>query len=221
MMRLSIAWSPMPMVHRIKSIKRPPYGARVAHDHRVPSQTRDEGGDRRGHFHGCGPEQQYLGQIMTMADWMKWLFQAMRWLFSFCLLLGLVQSGFAQHPRALVIGIDQYAPAGGYPASTPDWVSAIPRLNGCRNDALAMRAEVMARFGFASPDIDTLFNQSATRHAIPGGYATLAGGIPRVPLKVQPFEQADGKLVQVFRFGVASRLGVRICKGRAGIRVEP
>lgn len=63
----------------------------------------------------------------------------------------------AQKQRALVIGIDTYIKTGN---STR---SAFGNLKGCRNDAMAIASLLTARFGFAGTDIDTLYDEAATR----------------------------------------------------------
>ena len=71
-----------------------------------------------------------------------------------------------QTRRALLIAIDHYAPAAGYPPSAPAWIKSIPELEGCRNDALSIQSQLTSRFGFAKENITTLWDQDATRAAI-------------------------------------------------------
>jgi hypothetical protein len=81
--------------------------------------------------------------------------------------------GHAQEKRALVIGIDQYTPAGGYSDSAPYWVKGIHDLLGCKNDALTILSLLQARFGFPGQNINTLYDSKATRQAILAGIRSL------------------------------------------------
>lgn len=80
--------------------------------------------------------------------------------FQFSLLL------FCQQQRALIIGIDQYAPPPGYTPSTTAGRMDYRNLEGCRNDASAMYSIITSKFGFQTQNIDTLFDNSATRDGI-------------------------------------------------------
>jgi Caspase domain len=88
------------------------------------------------------------------------------WKFVVVFLLSVPSNGLAQEKRALIIGIDQYTPAGGYPESSPYWVSGIHDLLGCKNDALTIRSLLLSRFGFSDHHIDSLFDGKATHAAI-------------------------------------------------------
>ncbi|RYF85273.1 MAG: caspase family protein [Chitinophagaceae bacterium] len=68
--------------------------------------------------------------------------------------------------RALIIGIDQYKPPANVTAESSR--SLWRNLSGCVNDASAMRDLVVAKFGFASRNITTLFNTEAKRERIIG-----------------------------------------------------
>ncbi len=81
-------------------------------------------------------------------------------LFTTVLLLSCVAILQAQTKRALFIGINTYFPAGASasPERTPP-----PNLNGCVNDATAVKELMQTRYGFAEKNIATLFNQDASR----------------------------------------------------------
>ncbi|MCX6282243.1 MAG: caspase family protein [Bacteroidetes bacterium] len=60
--------------------------------------------------------------------------------------------------RALVIGIDRY---------NPDSIQGRwHNLDGCKNDAISVRALLIARYNFPASSIDTLYNQQASRASI-------------------------------------------------------
>lgn len=69
----------------------------------------------------------------------------------------------AQTKRGLFIGINTYFPEGATPSAerTPP-----PNLNGCVNDAMAMKEIMQTRYGFQEKNIATLYNQDATREGI-------------------------------------------------------
>jgi hypothetical protein len=72
----------------------------------------------------------------------------------------------AQQQRALLIGIDHYAPPPGYiPSSTLGRLD-FKDLEGSRNDVLAIYSVITAKFGFGHNDVDTLLDASATRDGI-------------------------------------------------------
>jgi hypothetical protein len=64
--------------------------------------------------------------------------------------------------HALLVGIDKYASAG------------IPALRGCVNDALAIKAALLRRFGVHRANVTTLLNQRATRAAVARAWQDLA-----------------------------------------------
>jgi len=71
----------------------------------------------------------------------------------------------AQNKFALLIGIDQYrAPAGYRP--TGNGRSYFGNLKGCKNDANSMYSVLRSKFQFQTNEIDTLFDNSATRQGI-------------------------------------------------------
>ncbi len=80
--------------------------------------------------------------------------------------------------RALLIGIDIYVPTATTPEVFANRGKANERsgwenLNGCLNDAKSMRSIIMARYGFMENNIDTLFNQKASRQGILDGIQKL------------------------------------------------
>ncbi len=71
----------------------------------------------------------------------------------------------AQKKHALIIGINTYKPANAILSSSKaarNWRN----LDGCVNDANAIKDLVMAKYAFAATDIKTLFNEEAGREAI-------------------------------------------------------
>lgn len=73
----------------------------------------------------------------------------------------------AQTRHALIIGIDQYEPAGGKSAVQPgSGRSGFANLDGCKNDAEAMKTLLISRFGFTPGSIREVYNQEATRKRI-------------------------------------------------------
>lgn len=93
----------------------------------------------------------------------------MRSIFGFWVLIlsFLLQDTYAQTRHALVIGIDQYEPSGGKAAIQPgSGRSGFANLDGCKNDAEAMKTVLISRFGFAPGSIREVYNQDATRKRI-------------------------------------------------------
>ncbi|HEX4959000.1 MAG TPA: caspase family protein [Lacibacter sp.] len=80
----------------------------------------------------------------------------------FCLLLS--SWCFAQDKHALIIGIDQYRAPAGY--RSINGRSYFQNLKGCKNDANSMYAVLRSRFQFQPGEIDSLFDNSATRQGI-------------------------------------------------------
>ncbi|MEO8764768.1 MAG: caspase family protein [Ginsengibacter sp.] len=60
----------------------------------------------------------------------------------------------AQQQRALVIGIDKYKPSERSP---------FPELDGCKNDAQAIKILINARYKFSNNNIRDIYNEQATR----------------------------------------------------------
>lgn len=81
----------------------------------------------------------------------------------------LILSVFAQQQRALLIGINSYTPPKGVTPSPPKGREGFHDLEGSKNDALAMQSLIVSKFGFDNKNIDTLFDQQATRKAILDG----------------------------------------------------
>ncbi len=79
---------------------------------------------------------------------------------------------FAQQQRALIIGIDDYAPPPKYEHTSGSRINW-PTLDGCKNDALAIKDAIIARYGFKQPDIHELYNSEATRKNILDGMTKL------------------------------------------------
>jgi Caspase domain len=71
-----------------------------------------------------------------------------------------------QQQRALLIGIDHYAPPAGYTPSTSAGRLDYKDLDGCRNDVMAIHSIITSKFGFDQKNVDTLLNDSATRDGI-------------------------------------------------------
>ena len=72
---------------------------------------------------------------------------------------------FGQKKHALIIGINNYKPANAV-LSTSKAARNWRNLDGCVNDANAIKDMVMAKYAFAATDIKTLFNEEANREAI-------------------------------------------------------
>lgn len=71
-----------------------------------------------------------------------------------------------QQQRALLIGIDSYAPPDNYQPSSDVGRLEFPDLDGCKNDALAIQSLIVSKFNFDSKNVDTLLDKSATRDGI-------------------------------------------------------
>ena len=78
-----------------------------------------------------------------------------------------------QQQRALIIGIDHYAPPPGYTPSTNAGRFDYKNLEGCKNDAFDIYSIIASKFGFDPKSIDTLFDDSATRDGILNGMKQL------------------------------------------------
>ncbi len=73
---------------------------------------------------------------------------------------------YAQEQRALLIGIDQYAPPAGIMPYANSGRIDFPNLEGCKNDVLSVQSVIVSKFNFSDKNIDTLFDNSATRDGI-------------------------------------------------------
>ncbi len=85
-------------------------------------------------------------------------------LFLICF-LSICSISLAQKKHALIMGINNYKPANAVISSSKaarNWRN----LDGCVNDASAIKDMVMAKYAFAASDITTLFNEEASRQAI-------------------------------------------------------
>jgi metacaspase-1 len=71
---------------------------------------------------------------------------------------------YSQDKLALIIGIDQYQAPPGYRSTNGR--SYFRNLKGCKNDANSMYGVLQSKFQFSATDIDTLFDNSASRQGI-------------------------------------------------------
>ncbi len=81
----------------------------------------------------------------------------------------------AQKKYALLIGIDKYSPPGDYKPSTSAGRIDFPNLDGCKNDARSMASIIVSKFSFPLGNVDTLFDEKATRENILKGFSSLLG----------------------------------------------
>ncbi|MCU0387197.1 MAG: caspase family protein, partial [Chitinophagaceae bacterium] len=80
----------------------------------------------------------------------------------------------AQEKHALLIAINQYEPTGGIPKVNQTGLrSGFSNLDGCVNDALAMKSLLLSRFGFSNNTIREIYDQEATRKRIMDEVASL------------------------------------------------
>jgi hypothetical protein len=80
-------------------------------------------------------------------------------------LLFFLSQAIAQIQKALIIGIDIYKPENAVTAASAGRASWM-NLDGCVNDATAVRDLVVAKYGFLNANTTTLFNEQATRARI-------------------------------------------------------
>jgi len=80
------------------------------------------------------------------------------------LVLSFVNEAIAQTQKALIIGIDIYKPENAVTTNTgrASWMN----LDGCVNDATAVRDLMVAKYGFTNSNTTTLFNDQASRQRI-------------------------------------------------------
>jgi hypothetical protein len=72
---------------------------------------------------------------------------------------------YAQNQHALIIGIDTYKPLGANKSSANGRID-FKNLDGCKNDALAVKSLIQSYYAFKTNNIDTLYNRNATRDNI-------------------------------------------------------
>lgn len=84
------------------------------------------------------------------------------------LFLGFCMFGslFAQKQRALVIGIDAYEVPDGVKVSEESGRIEFPDLQGCKNDAMSIKALITTKFGFNESNVAELYDRDATRKGI-------------------------------------------------------
>lgn len=87
-----------------------------------------------------------------------------RYFLAFAILLTATAS-MAQQKRALLIAIDKYTPPPGTRIEGSSR-SLFRDLDGCINDARSMYSIIMNRFEFPASNIDTLYNEKASRDGI-------------------------------------------------------
>jgi hypothetical protein len=80
---------------------------------------------------------------------------------------------FAQEKYALVIGVDHYAPPANYTPTSTTGRLDFPNLEGCKNDALSIVSIINSKFLFPLKNIDTLFDDAASRTGILKGIDNL------------------------------------------------
>lgn len=79
---------------------------------------------------------------------------------------------FAQNQNALVIGIDTYKPIGPI-KPLANGRTDFKNLDGCKNDALAVKSLIQSFYAFKPQNVDTLFNRKATRAGILAKFTAL------------------------------------------------
>ncbi len=92
----------------------------------------------------------------------------------FIFLFNFSTHSFSQTQKALVIGIDAYAAPKDIKPS--GYRSAWPTLDGCKNDALSVKAVITQSFGFTSNNVKELYDTAATRDAILNAIDELLNG---------------------------------------------
>lgn len=113
-------------------------------------------------------------------------------LLSFTLLI-LSAQVFAQQKRALVIGINNYDPGDQKPTANTTRTSW-PNLDGCVNDAQAIRDMITTRYGFPKENVTELYEKNASR-------ANIEAALEKLIL-----ESNEGDIVFVFYAGHGSKV---------------
>ena len=90
----------------------------------------------------------------------------MKYIFISLLMLITFTAVFSQDQRALVIGIDTYAPPDNAKISPSSARLNWPTLDGCKNDADLVKAVILSRFGFSEKNVVEISNMEATRNNI-------------------------------------------------------
>ena len=85
--------------------------------------------------------------------------------FTVVLLFAFLFVSFAQEQRALVIGIDSYAPPEGEVVANDGGRIDFQNLEGCKNDALSIK-QLLTRYNFTEQNITEIYNRDATRNNI-------------------------------------------------------
>lgn len=73
---------------------------------------------------------------------------------------------YSQNKYAILIGIDKYSPPSDYKPSSNAIRIDFRDLDGCKNDARSMASVIASKFAFPAANIDTLFDEKASREAI-------------------------------------------------------
>jgi len=89
------------------------------------------------------------------------------------LLISAFTTVFSQDQRALVIGIDTYAPPADAKVSSFSGRLNWPTLDGCKNDADLIKQVIISRFSFPEKNIQEIVNTAATRENILKGMEDL------------------------------------------------
>ncbi len=73
---------------------------------------------------------------------------------------------YCQNQRALLIGIDTYAPPEDAQITSSNARINWPTLDGCKNDADLMKQVIISHFSFSEKNVVEIVNQEATRNRI-------------------------------------------------------
>lgn len=86
---------------------------------------------------------------------------------------GMVTSVSAQTKWAFIVGIDKYRPPANATIAQNTGRSGWSDLDGCVNDATAVKDMTVSKYGFKQENIKTLFNEDASREKIMAEFANL------------------------------------------------